>query len=136
MFFFCVSLEFQPRIMNGEKIDIEQMPFACGLMDLNTKTVFCHCTIISKNFIVSVGHCLYNRTIDTIGVIVGTTDYAHPVNSRYAATYRLSGVIVHKDYDAVSMLNDIAIGKTIGPIEYNPAVAPICLPIRLVSVNK
>ncbi|XP_031635706.1 CLIP domain-containing serine protease 14D-like [Contarinia nasturtii] len=119
----------RPRILNGEKIDIEQMPFACGLLDLNTKIVFCHCTIISQSFIISVGHCLFNRTIDTIGVIVGTTDYARPASSRYAATYRLSGVIVHKEYDPLSMLNDIAIGKIIGTIEYNPAVAPVCLPI-------
>lgn len=105
------------------------MPFACGLMDLNVKNVFCVATIISPNFIISAGHCLFNRTINTIGVIVGTTDYARPTESRYAATYRLYGVIVHPDYDAVSMLNDIAIAKT-GPMEFNPAVAPVCLPIR------
>lgn len=105
------------------------MPFACGLTDLNTKTIFCDCTIISPNFIITVGHCLHNRSIDTIGVIVGTTDTARPTESRYAATYRLFGAIVHKEYDPLSMLNDIAVAKT-GPIEFNPAVAPICLPIR------
>lgn len=115
--------------MNGESIDIEQMPFTCGLMDLNTKNVFCDGSIISPKFIITVAHCLFNRTINTVGVIVGTTDYARPTESRYAATYRLFGVIVHPDYDPVSMLNDIAIAKT-GPIEFNPAVAPICLPIR------
>lgn len=117
------------RILNGESIDIEQMPFTCGLMDLNTKVVFCDGSIISPNFILTVAHCLYNRTINTIGVIVGTTDYARPTESRYAATYRLFGAIVHPNYDPVSMLNDIAIAKT-GPIEFNPAVAPVCLPIR------
>lgn len=83
--------------MNGENIDIEQMPFACGLMDLNTKTVLCECTIISRLFVISVAHCLFNRTIDTIGVIVCTTDYNRPTESRYAATYRLSGMFVHPD---------------------------------------
>lgn len=107
------------------------MPFACGLMDLNTKAVFCGCTIVSTNFILTVGHCLHNRTINTIGIIVGTTDTARPTESRYAATYRIFGAIIHPDYDALSMLNDIAIAKT-GPIEFNPAVAPVCLPIRLV----
>lgn len=105
------------------------MPFACGLMDLNSKVVFCDATIISPNFILTVAHCLYNRSIDTVGIIVGTTDYAYPTQSRYAATYRLAGVVIHPDYDALSMLNDIAIGKT-GPMEFNPAVAPACLPIR------
>lgn len=115
--------------MNGDSIDIEQMPFACGLMDLNSKRVFCDATIISNQFILTVAHCLYNRTIDTIGIIVGTTDYARPTESRYAATYRIFGVVIHPDYEPVSMLNDIAIIKT-GPIEFNPAVAPVCLPIR------
>lgn len=108
------------------------MPFACGLMDLNTKAVFCGCTIISTNFIITVGHCLHNRTINTIGIIVGTTDTARPTESIYAATYRIFGAIIHPDYDALSMLNDIAIAKT-GPIQFNPAVAPVCLPIRLVD---
>lgn len=105
------------------------MPFACGLMDLNTKTVFCDATIISPNFVLTVAHCLSNRTNTEIGIIVGTTDYAHPTESKYAATYQVSGVVIHPDYDALSMLNDIAIVKT-GPIEFNPAVAPACLPIR------
>lgn len=115
--------------MGGDSIDIEQMPFACGLIDLNTKRVFCAATIISPNFILTVAHCLFNRTIDTVGIIVGTTDYARPTESRYAATYRIFGVVLHPDYDSLSMLNDAAIVKT-GPIEFNPAVGPICLPIR------
>lgn len=60
---------------------------------------------------------------------MGTTDYARPQQSRYAATYRIAGVVIHPDYDPLSMLNDIAIAKT-GPIEFNPAVGPVCLPIR------
>lgn len=118
--------------MNGDSIDIEQMPFVCGLIDLSLKTVFCECTIISSNFVVTVAHCLVNRTISNVGVIVGTTDYARPTESRYAATYRLSGAIMHPDYDSLSMLNDIAIAKTAQPIEFNPAVAAACLPIRYV----
>lgn len=38
-------------------------------------------------------------------------------------------MVIHPDYDPLSMLNDIAIAKT-GPIEFNPAVGPVCLPIR------
>lgn len=105
------------------------MPFACALTDLNTKRIFCDCTIVSPNFILTTAHCLFNRTIDTVGIIVGTTDYARPQQSRYAATYRIAGVVIHPDYDPLSMLNDIAIAKT-GPIEFNPAVGPVCLPIR------
>lgn len=104
------------------------MPFACGLTDLNTKRVFCGATIISPNFVLTVAHCLVNRTIDTVGIIVGTSDYARPTQSRYAATYRIFGVVIHPDYEALSMLNDIAIAKT-GPMEFNPAVQPACLPI-------
>lgn len=120
----------QLRILNGESIDIENMPFACGLMDLNTKMAFCDGTIISENFVLSVAHCFGNRTNDQMGIIVGTTDYARASESRYAATYQVSGVVIHPDYDALSMLNDIAIVKT-GPMQFNPAVAPVCLPIRL-----
>lgn len=115
--------------MNGANIDIEQMPFACGLTDLNTKIPFCDATIISENFVITVAHCMYNRSITNVGIIVGTTDYTKPTESRYAATYRVFGSVLHPDYDSLSMLNDIAIIKT-GPIQFNPAVAPVCLPIR------
>lgn len=115
--------------MNGYSIDIEQMPFACGLIDLVSRRVFCDATIISSTFVLTVAHCLTKRTIDAIGIIVGTTDYARPQDSRFAATYRVFAVAIHPEYNPDTMINDIAIIKT-GPIEFNPAVAPVCLPIR------
>lgn len=115
--------------MNGENIDIEFMPSTCGLIDLNTKGLICGCTIISQNFILTAGHCLANRTIDTVGVIVGTTNYERPFESQYAATYQLLATDIHSQYDSVSMLNDIALARTT-PIQFNPAVQAVCLPIR------
>lgn len=119
----------QPRLVNGENIDIEFMPFICGLIDLNTKALICGCMIISQNFIITAAHCLANRTIDTVGVIVGTTNYERPFESQYAATYQLMATEIHGGYDSVSMLNDIALARTT-PIQFSQAVQPVCLPIR------
>lgn len=119
----------QLRLVNGENIDIEHMPFTCGLIDLNTKTVFCGCTIISQYFVLTAAHCLTNRTIDTIGCVVGTTNYARAAESQFAATYQLLATEIYAGYDSVSMLNDIAIAR-VGPMEFNPAVSAVCLPIR------
>lgn len=115
--------------MNGEDIDIEQLPFVAGLINLATKIVFCGGTIISPRFIVSVAHCFDNRTISDIGCLVGMTDYSKPQESRFGATYRIDGVHNYPGYDRTTMLNDIAIIKTVGDMQFNPAVSAACMPM-------
>lgn len=96
---------------------------------MDKKIVFCGCTIISENFILTAAHCLSNRTIDSIACIVGTTDYSRPIESSYASTYEILASIVYPHYDYETLLNDIALARTTR-MQFNPAVAPICLPIR------
>lgn len=118
------------RIVGGEKADIFEFPFSVGLLNLGTKVVFCGGTIISANFVLTSAHCFDNRTNNEIGLLVGCSDYSKPSESHFASTYQVAGVIPHPNYDRLSLLNDIALVKSIGQIQFNPAVQPVCLPIK------
>lgn len=46
----------------------------CGLVDSTTKLIYCGCTIISQQYVVTAGHCIEGRYMTTIGVVVGEHD--------------------------------------------------------------
>lgn len=124
----ALKLIFQARIVGGEDVDIDQIPYVCGLKDIEHNTVFCGCTIISENFVLTAAHCLSNRTISSIHVITGTSDY-NRANSRFGATYPIVEAIIHPDFHYQSLANDIALGR-VTLMQFNPAVQAVCLPIR------
>lgn len=46
----------------------------CGLVDSTLKMIYCGCTIISQQYILTAAHCIERRDTNTIGVIVGEHD--------------------------------------------------------------
>lgn len=122
----------QAKIVGGVTTDVNEFPFMCGIMDMNTKRVICGCTIIDPQFVITSAHCVVNRTMSDLGCVVGAQDYTMESSSRYTATYRFAGFIPYPSYDPTSFVNDIAIVRIYGSMTFNAGVSAVCLPIRFV----
>lgn len=105
------------------------MPYVCGVKDVDHNTVYCGCTIISENFVLTSAYCLSNRTMNTLQIMVGTSDYRNPSYSRYGSTYPVLEVIIHPDFRYNALINNIAMAR-VPFMEFNPAVQAVCLPMR------
>lgn len=108
---------------------MNEFPYMCGIVDMNTKIVICGCTIIDPKYVLTSAHCVINRTLSDLGCLVGGQDYSLS-DSPYKSTYRFLAFIPYPSFDPISNLNDIAIMKVNGQIQFNVAVSAVCLPLR------
>lgn len=46
----------------------------CGLIDSTMKVIYCGCTIISQQYVLTAAHCIEGKDITRIGVVVGEHD--------------------------------------------------------------
>lgn len=47
-----------------------------GLIEQPIIAIFCGATIIARSYAISAAHCLTNRNISNLGLLVGDQDYA------------------------------------------------------------
>lgn len=67
----------QTRIVGGQETGVNEFPMMAGIVDSEEGTVFCGSTIISRKYVLTAAHCLFNRDTSILGVLVGD----HDVNS-------------------------------------------------------
>lgn len=67
-----------------------------------------------------------------MGCVVGAQDYVTQSSSPYTSIYRFAGFIPYPSFDPTSLVNDIAIMRIYGSMQFNPGVSAVCLPIRFV----
>ncbi|KMQ86525.1 venom serine protease, partial [Lasius niger] len=72
----CVLLHGLTRIVGGNETGVNEYPMMCGLVDSTNKELYCGCTIISHQYVVTAAHCVSpeERDITKIGVVVGEHD--------------------------------------------------------------
>ena len=64
----------QPRIVNGHETGVNEYPMMAGLVDSQTRQLFCGTTVIARRYTLSAAHCLLNRQTALTGVLVGEHD--------------------------------------------------------------
>lgn len=79
--------------MGGMETGINEYPMMAGLVDPFRRDVYCGATIISERHVLTAAHCLTDRDINNVGVLVGD----HDLNTGKCVSYyrretrRLSG---------------------------------------------
>lgn len=125
------------KIIGGSNAALGEIPWRCNLYikrwgDLG---VFCTCTIISANWIMTAAHCTDIVTpTDILLVDVGDLDLG---TTSEAASYRVQADrwISHPRWDSRARANDIALVHLKNKIAFSPTVQPACLPFSLQGEN-
>ncbi|XP_067208364.1 venom serine protease 34-like isoform X2 [Linepithema humile] len=115
-------------IVGGKETAINEYPMMCGLVDSINKILYCGCTIISGQYIVTAAHCVEGKNINQIGVIIGEHDVLTGKETKATRLYRMNWCKMHPNYYVFH--NDIAVCKIMGIIDYSAEVGPVCLPFQ------
>ncbi|XP_060520791.1 clotting factor G beta subunit-like [Cylas formicarius] len=83
-------MDFQATILGGQETGVNEYPSMAGLVNLNPFIIICGASIISEFFVLTAGHCVYNRDRNTFSVLVG----GHNITSaRNGANFRPKGTV-------------------------------------------
>ncbi|XP_041972817.1 trypsin-1-like [Aricia agestis] len=110
------------RIVGGEEADIIDYPYQVSFIVNNS--YFCGGSIISENYILTAAHCA--QDVDPSTVVL-----------RAGSSFRRNGTIIpiaevtpFPDYDNPPFDKDVAVMKTVDPIEFSDTIQPIPLAPR------
>ncbi|XP_011868436.1 PREDICTED: chymotrypsin-2-like [Vollenhovia emeryi] len=100
-----VLQRFDPRIINGEDVELGEIPYQVSLQLSTSSFHFCGGSIVNPNFVVTAAHCVEGKVPMDIKIIVGTVNLDRP-----RVIHAAKEIIVHKEYDSYnSWINDIAL---------------------------
>lgn len=71
----CVNRYSQNRIVGGVETGVNEFPMMAGLIMAPTVAVYCGATIIARSYAVTAAHCLTDRQVSQIGLLVGDHNY-------------------------------------------------------------
>ncbi|XP_074142111.1 chymotrypsinogen B-like [Sminthopsis crassicaudata] len=112
------------RIANGKNAVPGSWPWQVSLQRRGAH--FCGGSIINKNWVVTAAHCKVKRTDR---VVAGRHNMrSHRENIQ---VLKIAQVFINRNFDSVSLNNDITLLKLARPVRFQKNVSPVCLP----SVN-
>ncbi|XP_059482715.1 trypsin 5G1-like [Neocloeon triangulifer] len=118
--------EPQFRILGGREAHLHEYPWIVRMAEKGR--TFCGGALISAEYVLTAAHCLTNRRKENVQVVIG--DHDQTINSETIHTMMrpLSQIHVHKQYNAQTHVNDIALLKLRKPVKFNEGIQPACLP--------
>ncbi|KAG4065350.1 hypothetical protein HA402_012295 [Bradysia odoriphaga] len=116
------------RIVGGVETGVNEYPMMAGLVDTQIRELYCGATIISSQYVITAAHCVENKDITKIAVVVGEHDVTRGSDTNATKIYPISKCTTHPQY--VGSNNDVAICEIIGDIQFSAQVGPVCLPFQ------
>ncbi|NWX39083.1 PRS55 protease, partial [Steatornis caripensis] len=96
--------------------------FPCHVSIWSNGKHICRGTVISALWILTAARCFAEEPPD-LTVVVGGIDLNLPLEE-----HKTDGLILHENFDRVSMQDDIALILLSSPVEFSNEKIPICLP--------
>ncbi|CAG4926650.1 unnamed protein product [Colias eurytheme] len=109
------------RIVGGKEAPEASIPWQVSMRNIDgTEYHFCGGSIIGKKWILTAAHCVQDRNLDSYEIVVGSNKL-----SSGGTRYKVESVIIHKDYNATLLTDDISLLKLEEEIEYADNIQPI-----------
>ncbi|XP_034830835.1 melanization protease 1-like isoform X1 [Maniola hyperantus] len=142
-----VDIGLDDRIIGGKETELDQFPWTVLLKmtfsnDNSIISLFnCGGSLISRRYVLTAGHCVFEPGAKLIGVNVTLAEYdkrTFPKDCKYEIGQKpkcidnvlMFGeeVILHPQYDDDQLHNDIALIRLQGYAPYTRYIRPVCLP--------
>ncbi|CAL8070442.1 unnamed protein product [Orchesella dallaii] len=124
----------QSRIVGGSNASPGEFPWRCALYS-RFLGVFCGCSIISRNYILTAAHC-------TNGVQPGDQIYVNVGDHDLSSTTEAANQVIPVDYWIQNNLyndqtqdSDISLLRLQTPLNFTKNISPICLPWKFTTEN-
>ncbi|KAJ8724775.1 hypothetical protein PYW07_015733 [Mythimna separata] len=110
------------RIVGGKEANIEDHPYQVSFIVNNS--YFCGGFIVSENYILTAAHCAQNVDPSTVVLRAGSSF------RKNGTIIPIAEVIPHPEYDNPAFDKDVAVMKTVEPLEFSDVIQPVALPKR------
>ena len=108
------------RIIGGRAVDSRDWHWMAGLVFNNavpSNEVFCGASLVAKDWVLTAGHCVHERTSSSFFVIINQPQLDGGTGESIAVDY----VLIHPLYNNITLENDLALIKLATPSS-NPAI--------------
>ncbi|XP_045763684.1 transmembrane protease serine 9-like [Maniola jurtina] len=108
------------RIINGQEADIEDFPHQVSFV--GKESFFCGGFIVSKNYILTAGHCAQDLKPSQVLLRAGSSFRQN------GTIIPIAEVVQHPEYNDPQFDHDVAYMRTAKPIQFSNTIRPIALP--------
>ncbi|XP_050527110.1 serine protease filzig-like [Daktulosphaira vitifoliae] len=119
------------RIVGGTGSSFGEWPWQVLVKESTWLGLFtknkCGGVLITQKYVISAAHCQPGFLAHLVAVF-GEYDITGEVESKRSISKKIKRVIVHRQYDAATFENDIALLELESPVSYDQHIVPICMP--------
>ncbi|KAJ6642884.1 Serine protease filzig, partial [Pseudolycoriella hygida] len=119
------------RIVGGKGATFGEFPWQVLVRESTWLGLFtknkCGGVLITKNYVMTAAHCQPGFLASLVAVF-GEFDISGELEAKRSVTKNVKRVVVHREYDAATFENDLALLELESPIHYDTHIVPICMP--------
>ncbi|CAI6356349.1 unnamed protein product [Macrosiphum euphorbiae] len=119
------------RIVGGTGSTFGEWPWQVLVREATWLGLFtknkCGGVLITQRHVITAAHCQPGFLANLVAVF-GEYDISGEVESKRSISKNVKRVIVHRQYDAATFENDIALLELESPVSYDQHIVPICMP--------
>ncbi|KAG8316927.1 Transmembrane protease serine 11D [Homalodisca vitripennis] len=119
------------RIVGGKGATFGEWPWQVLVREATWLGLFtknkCGGVLITSRYVITAAHCQPGFLASLVAVF-GEYDISGELESQRSVSKNVRRVIVHRQYDAATFENDIALLELESPIAFDSHIVPICMP--------
>ncbi|KAM9745011.1 uncharacterized protein ACNS7B_009505 [Menidia menidia] len=118
----CGRPRLNSRIVGGQTAPEGSWPWQ---VSLHTFRHFCGGSLINSQWVLTAAHCVSGVTASSLTLYLGRQ--SQEGSNPNEQSRRPAEIIVHPDYNRVTLNNDIALIRLSSPVSFTQYISPVCL---------